>query len=163
MIIKVGKAGWREVIDGVLRREAPDGDGVYREWYASGQLQKESPGVGGATHGIVREWHENGNLKKEVPFTQGQINGTVRRWSSQGTLLGEFELRMGRGIEREWNDDGTLAMEIETFLVGCVACKVFDDLGKPHSVFLWNGKPTSRRKFFQRLEAEELPGPQGQY
>ncbi|HEY2587591.1 MAG TPA: hypothetical protein VGI81_17730 [Tepidisphaeraceae bacterium] len=62
----------------------------------------------------------------------------------------------GWGVERVWSEDGSLQTEIEFLLKDPFATRriVYDDLGKPHRVFLWNGKPVSKTKFYERLARE---------
>jgi antitoxin component YwqK of YwqJK toxin-antitoxin module len=146
----------REVVDGVLRREQPKRDGEARSWHPNGTLAKQWTLVNGLVQGVMREWHENGVLARETPFERGLINGTVKQWSTQGKLLGEYELRFGRGVKREWNDDGTPSLEIEQLTESGTKGKVWDDLGNASEVYLWNGKPVSKKKFFEKLKREEL-------
>ncbi len=142
---------YREFIDGVLRAEVPKQNGTARWWHPNGQLEKESPVVNGVTEGLVREWHENGQLKRETPFRRGNVDGVVRQWNDQGRLLGEYELRSGKGIMREWNNDGSLELELEIIAEGCHRGTIYDDRGRARQVFLWNGRPVSKKKFLDKF------------
>lgn len=141
-----------EEIDGVLRRQIPDGDGVSRYWHANGNLEREVTFINGKVEGIVYEWHDNGKLAREEPYKDGHVDGTVRQWNRAGTILGQYEMKMGNGVRRKWNDDGSPSLEIEELAEGFSRGKVWDDLGRGREVFLRNGKPISKKKFYERLE-----------
>jgi antitoxin component YwqK of YwqJK toxin-antitoxin module len=143
-----------EYIDGILRRENPSKNGYARFWHANGQLALESPKVNGKNHGICREWHENGLLAKETPMEHGLIHGLVRQWNKEGTLLGEYRMVLGKGTEFEWNEDGTLKTQLEQVSENAIKGIVFDELRNPIEVFLWNGKPVSKKKFYERLNGK---------
>jgi len=149
---------WIEVIDGVVRRQHPRGDGVYRAWHANGTLAEEYTRVEGQIVGARREWHDNGALAKEISYVNGKKHGIVRQWNRDGKLLGEYMMDNGRGIEREWSEDGSLFQEHEQiFLTPELSASrgvVYDDLGKGHEVYLWNGRQISKKKFMERVEKE---------
>ena len=140
-----------EIVDGVLRRQIPKGNGVARYWHANGVLAKEMSMVNGVADGTVCEWHDNGQLAREKTYKRGEVDGIVRQWNSEGKLLGEYEMKMGRGVERNWNEDGTLKNEMEILTKNAIRGRVWDDLGKIREIFLWNGKPISQKKFGERL------------
>lgn len=131
-------------------------DGVVRKLHENGVLAEEYTLVGGRVEGSIRKWHDNGVLAKDVPCVNGLAHGTVRQWNRDGKLLGEYTMTKGWGIERVWNEDGSLQMESELLLKDPMAMRavVYDDLGKPHIVFNWNGKPLSKTKFYERLARE---------
>lgn len=129
-------------------------DGVARKWHESGSLASEVTYVAGELHGSVRTWHDNGVLAKEVPFVSGKAHGLVRKWNREGKLLGEYTMTHGRGVEFTWNEDGSLQLEFEQLSESAARGVVYDDLGKPHHTFLWNGKSISKKKFFERLIKE---------
>jgi antitoxin component YwqK of YwqJK toxin-antitoxin module len=110
--------------------------------------------AGGVIVGSFREWHDNGVLAKEEPYVSGKKHGIVRKWNRDGKLLGEYVMTEGKGIELTWSADGTLELEFEFISESAARGKVYDDLGKAHEVFLWNGKPVSKRKFLDRLAKE---------
>jgi MORN repeat variant len=141
-----------DVIDGVIRRARPKGDGISRAWHTNGELEEEWTRVGGKIAGAFRKWHDNGQLAFEKPYNDGKIDGIVKQWNRDGKLLGEYEMKMGKGIIREWNDDGSPNLELENIAEGFDRGKVWDDLGKGREIFLRNGKPISKKKFFERLK-----------
>lgn len=131
-------------------------DGICRAWHENGVLAKEYTLVNDRVEGSIREWHDNGVLAKEVPFVGGRMHGIVRQWNREGELLGEYTMTQGWGVERIWNEDGSLQMESESLLKepDAMRATVYDDLGKAHRVFLWNGRSVSKRKFYERLARE---------
>jgi antitoxin component YwqK of YwqJK toxin-antitoxin module len=141
----------REFIDGVLRAEIPKQSGVARYWHANGTLAKEMTLVNGVADGTVREWHDNGKLACEKTYKNGEVDGTVQQWNGDGTLLGEYEMKMGWGIERKWNEDGSPKSELEKVAEGAYRGKIWDDRGKARETFLWNGRPVSKNKFLDKL------------
>ena len=144
---------FREFVDGVLRREFPKSNGVTRSWYANGQLESEGTLIHGRMDGVVREWHPNGVLKKEETRLRGELHGLVRKWNSKGELLGEYEMKNGRGIMFNSREDGTVESKIEVFGDGCMHGTDYAVSNeKPLETFLWNGKPVSRKKFIACLE-----------
>jgi len=143
---------WVQVEDGVVRRNLPKRTGTARSWHENGELEEEYELVDGVVAGERRQWHDNGVLAKTEPHVSGRVHGTVRQWNREGNLLGEYTMTDGRGVQREWNDDGTISMEHEHFSAGTARVKVFDDLGKAHESFMWNGKRVSKKKFLERLE-----------
>lgn len=68
----------------------------------------------------------------------------------------------GRGVEREWSEGGSLLREHEiVFLTPELSASrgvVYDDLGKGHEVYLWNGRRISKRKFLERVAKEQSGG-----
>ena len=144
-----------EEIDGVVRSAHRKGDGIHRTWYANGQLEYEYTRVDGRYVGISRHWHDNGVLESETPHHLGFPHGVVRHWNRKGVLLGAYELKMGFGISRTWNEDGSLVMESNRINEHAETGTVWDDLRKPYHCYLWNGKPISKKKFYERLAREE--------
>jgi len=142
---------FREFIDGVLRREQPEKNGILRCWHANGALAKECTLIDGKVCGLMREFHENGKILRETPYIEGMIHGMVKQWNSVGILLGEYEMKKGRGVARKWYEDGSPSLEMENITSNAIRGKVWDDLGKVREVFLWNGKPVSKKKFHKKL------------
>ncbi len=146
---------WIQVEDGVVRRNLPRRNGTARSWHENGELAEEYELVDGVAVGERREWHDNGVLAKTEPLVAGRVHGTVRQWNREGNLLGEYTMTDGRGVQREWNENGTISMETEVFSEGTLRIKVFDDLGKAHESFMWNGKQISKKKFMERISPEQ--------
>jgi antitoxin component YwqK of YwqJK toxin-antitoxin module len=142
----------REIVDGVVRREIPKADGVSRYWHANGVLAKEMSTKNGLAEGVVREWHDNGQLALEYTYLRGEVDGIVRQWNREGRFLGGYEMKMGWGVERRWNEDGTPKNEMEKLSESATRGKIWDDLGKAREVYLWNGKPVSKKKCLEKLD-----------
>jgi len=150
---------WIEVVDGVVRRQHPRGNGVCRAWHANGVLAEEYEWVNRNVVGAIRKWHDNGTLAKEIPFSDGKEHGSVRQWNREGKLLGEYTMVNGRGVELTWNEDGSLSQEHEVIFLSpsliATRGKVYDDLGKGHEVYLWNGRRISKKKFLERVAKQQ--------
>ena len=145
---------FHQEIDGVLRRQEPSGDGVRRCWYANGVLEKEWERKSGKVEGVLREWHDNGKIARETPYVNGVVHGRVKQWNREGVLLGEYEMKMGQGVRRQWNENGSPSLEMEQVTSNAIKGRVWDDLGKAWEVFLWNGKPIAKKKFYERVARE---------
>ncbi len=112
--------------------------------------------------GEHRDWHDNGVLAKTTPFVSGRVRGTVGQWNRDGKRLGEYTMTDGRRVTREWDEDGTLVSEHEQISESASRSMVFDDLGKAHEVYLWNGKRVSKKKLLERLaRPQESQTPSG--
>jgi hypothetical protein len=61
----------------------------------------------------------------------------------------------GQGVKRVWNEDGTIQLEHELISEIAARGRVFDDRGKAREVFLWKGKPVSKKKFMERMAQEQ--------
>jgi antitoxin component YwqK of YwqJK toxin-antitoxin module len=128
---------------------------MVRHWHANGILALEMDQVNGLAEGAVREWHDNGQLAVEKTYVNGKVDGIVRHWNPDGKLLGEYEMKMGRGIQRTWYEDGRPFTEMEFLAENAVKGRVWDDLGKAREVYLWNGKPVSKKKFHEKLARQQ--------
>ena len=118
--------------DGVIVDEIPlDGNGVARRFHPSGAVASETPRLNCEAHGIQRKWHDNGQLASEVQYVNGKHTG----------------------IARDWDRDGSLLHERVYILAHAVFGKTYADPVKVHHVFLWNGKPLSRARWLNKLEA----------
>jgi hypothetical protein len=145
--------GFAEVIDGVVRVHTPTGeDVVHRGWHANGVLRYEMRVVNYKTEGVFREWHDNGVLAEEAPYEEGLRHGIVRQFNKEGKLLGEYEMSHGRGLQIAWYDDGSLRSTYQQISSDACWGATYDDLGKPRKVFLWIGKPISRKRWYERLD-----------
>jgi hypothetical protein len=142
---------WVQFEDGVKRREGPKRNGTARSRHEDGELAEEYELVEALIVGEHRDWHDNGILAKTTPFVSGRVHGTARQWNRDGKLFGEYTMTDGRGVTREWDEDGTLMLEHEQVPERAASSRVFDDLGKAHEVFLWNGKRVSKKIRLARL------------
>ena len=62
---------WRWMFD---NGTSPILDGVYRQYYANGQVEKECTYDRGALHGLFREWYESGQIAKECTYVHDQLH-----------------------------------------------------------------------------------------
>ena len=140
-------------IEELVRKQRAENsrEGLHQQKHANGRLFREWTVVDGKMDGTSREWHENGTLISEEPMKQGVVHGVAKQWSSDGRFLGEYRMEMGTGVVREWNEDGSLLLEMEHLSKSAARGRVYDDLGKALEVYLWNGKPISKTKFYNKL------------
>lgn len=59
-------------------------DGVWRQWYPSGQQWRETPFVAGKRDGQAKEWNQDGSLRLTAEFVAGVREGLTVEWNSQG-------------------------------------------------------------------------------
>ncbi len=62
-------------------------DGLWKNWFADGQLQRESPFKAGVREGVAKEWSEEGKLLAEVSFAGGKRDGVSTRWMDDGSKV----------------------------------------------------------------------------
>lgn len=119
-------------LDGVLHREVPVGDaGTARHFHPNGALQAEVPLKHGRSHGTVRTWHDNGQLASETPCIFGDVIGVCRNWDR----------------------DGVLTQDLNHVLPAAIFARNYADVGRVHSVYLWNGKPLSKTRWVTKVLA----------
>jgi antitoxin component YwqK of YwqJK toxin-antitoxin module len=117
--------------DGILDSEIPIGDGIAKFYHPNGSVRAEVPKVAGETHGISRKWHDNGRLAQETEYIAGKV----------------------QGLARDWDRDGSLLHELDYVTPNAIFGKTYADVGRVRKVFLWNGKPISKSKWIQKVEA----------
>jgi len=83
--------------------------GVWRWWYASGQLQSEVTFVHGLREGHETGWHENGNKSAEGENRGGHREGPWDFWYKSGAFQHRYIYRQGKQHgEYVWNlEDGS--------------------------------------------------------
>jgi antitoxin component YwqK of YwqJK toxin-antitoxin module len=83
--------------------------GVWRWWYASGQLQSEVTFAHGLREGRETGWHENGNKSAEGENRGGHREGPWDFWYASGAFQQRYLYRQGKQHgEYVWNlEDGS--------------------------------------------------------
>lgn len=83
-------------------------NGVYREFYESGQQFVDGQYVDGDPTGEWTYWHPNGELAKKVTYEQGQPNGTIEAFRADGTLEARRNFKIGKrdGVWEDFAADG---------------------------------------------------------
>lgn len=131
-------------------------EGLHQKFHPNGRLFREWTVINKKSDGIFHEWNENGVLVLEKPMKRGVAHGVVKQWNSAGKFLGEYKMKMGKGIIRKWNEDGSLKTETEFVGKKLMRMKIYGDpKGKIHEGFLWNDTPISKKKFFELLKANQ--------
>ena len=106
-VLRIYHAGTKQVsVEG--ESVAGKKHGVWRWWYASGQLQSEVAFVGGLRQGHETGWHENGNKSAEGENRDGHREGAWDFWYASGAFQQRyFYLRGKTNGEYVWNlEDG---------------------------------------------------------
>lgn len=92
-----------------------DNDGRYEDrttcwYYASAQLDTETPYVDDAVHGIVKEFYESGQLQEVTPYIENKISGTQKKYYESGQLEVETPYLDGnrQGTKNEYYPSGQL-------------------------------------------------------
>ncbi len=88
-------------------------DGLWKEYYATGQLKCEGSYIVGKKEGIHREWAENGQLDLEGNYKDGLEQGLMK-WFYDGHIAGEGLMKDGKrdGVWKVYSlGNGKLAME----------------------------------------------------
>lgn len=96
--------------------------GVYREWYANGQLKIDAFVIGGAAdintqaeqsfifEGVTKAWDEEGFLVAEIPYQKGILSNISRHFHKNGKLWKSISYVNGlvEGAVEIYLEDGSL-------------------------------------------------------
>jgi antitoxin component YwqK of YwqJK toxin-antitoxin module len=88
-------------------------NGLYKEWYETGQLYEEYTRIDGKRNGLYKVWYENGQLKEECSFKNGLVDSLWKVWYENGQLEIERTCKDGKlnGQYRMWYKNGQPKME----------------------------------------------------
>ncbi|HTM22451.1 MAG TPA: toxin-antitoxin system YwqK family antitoxin, partial [Kofleriaceae bacterium] len=78
-----------------------DGNGTYKAWHDTGELEFSQPMVNGQAHGTTTYWHKNGKKSEEGEYLRGNRTGRWHRWDEQGRVRSEGEYRADN-MEGPW-------------------------------------------------------------
>lgn len=87
--------------------------GLWKEFYANGQLKSEGNYSNGKKEGVHREWNKNGQLELEGNFKNGLEQGLMK-WFYKGYIAGEGLMKNGKrdGVWKVYTlESGILSME----------------------------------------------------
>ena len=95
-------------------------DGIYKEFFPSGQKFVEGNYLQGEQHGTWTYWYENGQLCREVTYDHGVPNGSWEVFRPDGSLLAERTFNAGRrhGKWVEYAADGEQTRRVTNYLDG---------------------------------------------
>ncbi len=65
-------------------------NGILKEYYESGELEKETPYIEGKIHGIEKIYYKSGKLLWETPYVKGKIYGIEKIYYASGKLKKEI-------------------------------------------------------------------------
>ncbi len=88
--------------------------GVYRLWYANGQLELECWYNYGKKHGACSAWYANGRVFIDAMYKNGKPHGAYKIWYDDGRIKeeGTYENGVLNGVWKLWNTDGLLIDEV---------------------------------------------------
>lgn len=88
-------------------------DGVWKKWWANGQIRTERYFIDGKTEGVTKEWYSNGNLEEEGSYSLDKKTGPWKRWYSNGQLWneGSYLVNNKYGVWKYWWENGQLESE----------------------------------------------------
>jgi len=70
--------------------------GVYRSWFANGQVEGEAHFEKGVREGRARLWNEKGQLVQETRFHEGLPDGPATEWYPNGKMQRRTSWRAGK-------------------------------------------------------------------
>jgi antitoxin component YwqK of YwqJK toxin-antitoxin module len=65
-------------------------NGILKEYYESGELEKETPYKKGKIHGVEKIYYKSGRLLWETPYIDGKKNGVEKSYYASGKLKKEI-------------------------------------------------------------------------
>lgn len=74
-------------------------DGIWKQYYESGQLKSETPFKEGIPDKVIKQYYENGQLKSEVTYKDGQPDGQGKKYYENGQLESEETYKEGVRIK----------------------------------------------------------------
>ena len=107
--------GWFE--DGSKSWEATwikdEPQGLYLEWYPSGQLKSVKAYAEGVQHGRETWYYEQGEKSYEAQWVQGEKQGVLTEWYENGSKMSEtpYEKGLKSGTAVGWYEAGGKAFE----------------------------------------------------
>lgn len=88
--------------------------GVWRFFYADGQIKSQTSYLGPRTSALQTFWHPNGQVSLQGPAIDGVRQGVWRIWRKDGTLAeeGSFLGSLREGPWKVYSEDGKLVTEV---------------------------------------------------
>ena len=88
-------------------------DGLWTEWYESGNKLTEVNYKAGKMDGIATLWHENGQKQSESNYKDGKLDGVWTDWNEDGQKKGEGNFQDGKpnGLTTLWYENGQKQIE----------------------------------------------------
>lgn len=85
-------------------------NGVYNEYYESGNVHYERHFVNGKKHDLSREFDEDGNIKCEVTYVNGKRHGPSKVYYPNGNVKKTFTYQNGKvnGLVSSYLENGKL-------------------------------------------------------
>jgi len=109
----------------------------------------------GAPHGVYKQWFANGQLRMERPLKRGRYHGAHRQFNQEGDLLCQFEMVDGDGCFVECYDSGVIRFAMDIFILDGMACGIdefYDIYGKRFiRTYNWAGRPVKMRVYLKKV------------
>lgn len=101
--------------NGTLFYERISPDGLYKEYYNTGELKIESTYEDGEMSGLWKQFSESGNVEWEVAYASGYKQGVYKEYHSKGKLKteGTHKLSKKDGKETHYDIEGNQIDELK--------------------------------------------------
>jgi len=90
-----------------------DIDGIYKEYYISGQIHKICTYDNGILNGIYKEYYESGQIKHIYNYIDGKINGLFTYYYESGQIYIEYPIIHNNptGVYHSYYENGNIKCE----------------------------------------------------
>jgi antitoxin component YwqK of YwqJK toxin-antitoxin module len=127
-------------------------NGLYREWFKTGQLKHKGNYINGKDEGEFFWWYENGQLSWKGKRLRGKNIGLWRGWHENGNIMSEdhFENNLYNGVSKRYFENGSLKSEkpYTNEKIHGISKKYYEN-GKIESISNWiNGKPKGIQRYW---------------
>ena len=127
-------------------------NGLYREWFKTGQLKEKSNFLNGVHNGDSYNWHSNGQLSKKCKIYSYGYEGSLTYWDENGNVKNVFNFNKGvRFSIKTYYKNGNVKSEEPNNKKGEIhgICKNFYENGKIENTSTWvNGKALGIQKYW---------------
>ena len=108
-------------------------DGIVKQYYPSGQLEREDGYRKNVREGISKVYYTNGKLLGEGNKKNGKLEGITKLYYENGKLQGGFNYKNGKleGIYKEYYETGTLKSEGRYNADKMLSAACYDEQGNP--------------------------------
>lgn len=89
-------------------------NGLYKTYYANGNVKMEIFSQNGLPHGLGKFYDEDGNMTYQGTYEAGVLNGTLYNYYPDGSLHHEINYKKGvyDGAQRSFDQSGNQTVEV---------------------------------------------------
>jgi antitoxin component YwqK of YwqJK toxin-antitoxin module len=62
-------------------------EGIYKRYYLSGMIERETPYKNGEIEGVVKQYYEDGRLYSGISYKNGKADGAEKRHCESGEVI----------------------------------------------------------------------------